>query len=1615
MADRRVLLLGVTLVTFLMVLSSLGLLSVGAHAPAAVSPTSSGASEAVSVLPSKPSYVPPQASFSAAGRTVPQTQTTVAPVDESDPAVAIAQRLIAEKKINPSSVFFPAQPNPASSPGGIITPSAYITNPSPNGLADLGQGTGGPYEYNTSSFESSISLSSFTDYNPGYAGWTAPPNYMTWQLNTVTVNVSIPGLADGIFWIQNVVHFNGTTLQFENNIWNMSSSSTGLNPGTLRNFNGTLVPGAYYYTYGPTFQVTYPFTLDLFNNITSRGGHPGVYFNYSLTNTTNGTHIGSFDYVTFNGTASHSAPPSFEVNGKKNNPLGLFWDAEMIFGGNGGGANAVITNLSGTSTLQYWDQTAGRYQNVRSAYDYGVNTGETVDGVAAAYVGSTELLSQGPSFLVGLWNTTNNTWGPSAQPGWINVDLTGLPSYGYVFASNQSAVDFTRGPTSNLSYSPSDVNGVTVTHLPPPPSGDPYVFRAYANGYDEDNITVSNNATGTAAFTLVANARFFYTPIYLSTTAQVAAFGAAGLSGVTYSASDNALWINNTQVTLGVPFNFLNDFRFPEFMLFAALNLSVNVSLNHLVQNPGSFSYYKYNSLRPNTGVNYYAGLTQGYFFNYGSGQFTVTNVTVYGSSYLVYKAEFTTLASVEFWQTNNSRAGWITTNQDSFGVDVENSTFAYLWNITGQGGANAIAVFSSEFVFAQNITSNGTDGGGAPYGVPGAPFPTWAAYLNFDAFVSIDDVAASNGSVWVFSVDDEGLLLQNFSAVNNNVLNGAGPEYGFMAAFEGDLDDSLVNWNAQNSSGFFDTVATFVECEGISIDNFITTGIGAALTVAPGTPIYGITLDYPFSDPALDIVYVSEDVEITNVAASFGAVAVLGEYVIDLAVNGVTATTGSSGVLLVEAENFYASDISASSNGAGVFVEAATNVTIWNVSAGVGSIGIFAALDLNLAIWNVNGTSPSLGVSYWSNLALTNVPNAGVGLFENENETVWNVSTVNYAFGVTDNLSEDGAVFSGITSWNGVTAVALNGTASADVNAVFAYGNEWGATFVNTTFATVTGSTFEGSSSYGVSVTAGRGFTAYGNNFVANNGASTDGTYSAAHVQAAVTSTTGPAFDFAGIGNYWSDWSGSGSYAITGSVSDSAPLVAFVSNWLEIDETGLPAGTAWGFTLDTVTYSTTAPLVFIPSWSLADATLGFVVNPPAGYAPTPASGTISFAGANLTETISFVQAHYNVVFQETGLPNGASWSVTFNGTTTSAVSPAGPSFSVYAGTYSYTVNVPVNYTAAPSTGSVTITGSGRIVPITFTHVPVEYTVTFHQTGLTAGTMWTVIVDSNSKSGTGNITFSEFNGSYGYTIPNAGNYTGSPSVGTFTVAGSALSEGITFSLIPVGMYAVTFTATGLSSGTEWSVTVGTTTQTSITSTIVFELVNGTQAWTANPVAGYAIEQATGSVDVQGADQSFTVAFVSTATYTLTFTETGLSSGTNWSVTIGTATHSSTTNTVTFQEPNGAVDYSIGAVTGYTATPLTGTVTLTGAATGVQVTFTGTGGGTSSGGLTSIEWILIGLVIAIIVIVLIVALVMRGRGGSGQEAATPASEPAADGETYGGSAPWSEETPPGGAP
>ncbi len=157
---------------------------------------------------------------------------------------------------------------------------------------------------------------------------------------------------------------------------------------------------------------------------------------------------------------------------------------------------------------------------------------------------------------------------------------------------------------------------------------------------------------------------------------------------------------------------------------------------------------------------------------------------------------------------------------------------------------------------------------------------------------------------------------------------------------------------------------------------------------------------------------------------------------------------------------------------------------------------------------------------------------------------------------------------------------------------------------------------------------------------------------------------------------------------------------------------------------------------------------------------------------------------------------------------------------------------------------------------------------------------------------------------------------------------------------PPPMYGITFSESGLQSGTSWSVTLSGTPQTSMTSTVTFTEPNGTYSFALGTVAGYTTSPSSGSVTVNGGPVSEPIAFASTVTgqFAVTFTESGLPSGTSWTVTLKGSPQTSATSTVTFTEPNGTYSYSVGPTSGYGPNPSNGTLTVSGATVSIPVTY-----------------------------------------------------------------------------
>lgn len=377
------------------------------------------------------------------------------------------------------------------------------------------------------------------------------------------------------------------------------------------------------------------------------------------------------------------------------------------------------------------------------------------------------------------------------------------------------------------------------------------------------------------------------------------------------------------------------------------------------------------------------------------------------------------------------------------------------------------------------------------------------------------------------------------------------------------------------------------------------------------------------------------------------------------------------------------------------------------------------------------------------------------------------------------------------------------------------------------------------------------------------------------------------------------------------------------------IAENGLANGSNWGAYFNGVLNTTFGSFV---QFLVTNGTYPYSVAAPVGYVAQPWSGSADVNGAPLRVAINFTRVTYAATFQESGLPSGTPWSINVSGTIGSS-STSSITVRVPNGSFSYSVLPVSGYTTSSGNGSFSVVGAGYATTIPFTRLPSRYAVSFEELGLPAGTQWNVTLEgSNLSSRAAYANYTEYNGSYRYNLSSPG-FEPSPGAGTASVDGAPVEVTVRFVRID---YAVTFTEQRLPPDTPWSVSVGGQTLSATSASIVASLPNGSFPYTIGSVAGYATVW-DGVVVVRNATLSVPVVF-SEFPWAVRFTESGLPSGTFWSVTLGEEVNDSDAPTISFAVPNGSYRFTVQSNSGFIATPASGSVTVAGALVVVTVTY-----------------------------------------------------------------------------
>ena len=343
--------------------------------------------------------------------------------------------------------------------------------------------------------------------------------------------------------------------------------------------------------------------------------------------------------------------------------------------------------------------------------------------------------------------------------------------------------------------------------------------------------------------------------------------------------------------------------------------------------------------------------------------------------------------------------------------------------------------------------------------------------------------------------------------------------------------------------------------------------------------------------------------------------------------------------------------------------------------------------------------------------------------------------------------------------------------------------------------------------------------------------------------------------------------------------------------------ETNLRSGILWGVGVYSSASSTGfSEIFFNTSSGYANVTV-YLINGSFYYSVEeassyfyPSSNTFNVAG--LKQTIEYhFSSLYQVSFSIDGLKHSNTWHLTVDETNYSVVYSNSSSFAVMNaylpnGSYIYTVTTTSKLT---TTNPFSVNGSALSVPIS---VAASYSIKFTESGLPSGDLWYVSLNGTySFSTNSTIQVSEPNGTYLYSVVSS-SYTATPSNGTVTVAGNDVYISLKFTSSQT-IYSITFSETGLAIGTPWYITISNSTVSSIHGSIVLQEPNGTYSYEIN-ASGFSPTPSAGVLTVNGANQTVPVVFtvsLPVSKHGITFSETGLTAGTKWAVSLTNSTNS----------------------------------------------------------------------------------------------------------------------------
>ncbi|MGC8506093.1 MAG: hypothetical protein ACP5NK_05230 [Thermoplasmata archaeon] len=332
-----------------------------------------------------------------------------------------------------------------------------------------------------------------------------------------------------------------------------------------------------------------------------------------------------------------------------------------------------------------------------------------------------------------------------------------------------------------------------------------------------------------------------------------------------------------------------------------------------------------------------------------------------------------------------------------------------------------------------------------------------------------------------------------------------------------------------------------------------------------------------------------------------------------------------------------------------------------------------------------------------------------------------------------------------------------------------------------------------------------------------------------------------------------------------------------------------------------------------------------------------------------------------DLVFSQTGLPAGTTWSVGLNNTTSKITELESSS---YSSIYFSNQSLPAGkyyFSVYPTNGYIPIVNRSNNVTwngVDFLNISVKFVSELHDIEFFAHDLpqqlnWTLDLTSSygittSYSSNGNpLSINLTNGHYSFRILPVGTFKPDISQGYLTVNNSSVNAYPSFSIyFSSYYYKLSFNETGLPSTSLWSVALvgsnGTYTQQSLgANPITFSVPNGTYYYnfiSNSNTTGFFSSLRSGYVAVNGSSLFRSIPFIPVS-HTVTFVEKGLPKGSAWSIDInGISFNSSGYGTVQTSLLNGTYFYAVLPFYGFSASNRSGSFNINGNNIVINITF-----------------------------------------------------------------------------